>query len=249
MTRKDGSPVPGYAPLCDTANGHCPLCPLLDGTNHVLGGCDNPLMEARYTARHNNAVLHIHNAVRQGSLGAYYTVLDATSLTNLPPGVSDNRLPKWLLPGVSSRDRERMRPDMLVVEGLLDKHVKSMVFGSHAYRTLKRKCIVHVLEVGYCAESRHTETLEIKKQQHAELLSALIRDGWTVHNGGIDVVLLGTVGTVFKPFTEIMQTLQIPTAVTKSTIRTLSVHAVKTAHSIVLSRRELEHPTRDQQPP
>ena len=225
------------------------LCPLPDGTNHVLGGCDNPLMEARYTARHNNAVVHIYKAFRQGSMDAYYTVLDATSLTNLPPGVSNNRLPKWLLPRVRNRHRRRMRPDMLVVEGLLDADLENIVSGSYAYRAMKRNCIIHVLEVGYCAESRHTEALVIKKQQHAEPLSALSQEGWKVHNNSVDVVLLGTAGTVFKPFTEIMQTLKIPEAIIKSTIQTLSVHAVKTAHSIVLSRRELERPTLVEQPP
>lgn len=249
MTRKDGSHVPGYRPLFVTDNGHCPLCPEMDGTNHVLGGCCNTLMSARFTARHNAAMMQIYKAFLQGSIGACYTVLDVTSQTDLPPGVSGNRLPEWILPSLKNKDRLRMRPDMLVVEGLYENEVQKMVRGSTFHRKKKRECVIHIIEVGYCSDSGHAQKLQDKHAQHSKLLTALRQEGWTVHDNRVSVILLGTVGTIFQPCSDILKSLKIPAHIVKLTLRTLSIHAVKTAHSIVLARRALERPTPDPQPP
>ena len=45
-------------------------------------------------------------------------ILDASAADRLPPGVSGNHLPSWLLPSMPSSTLSLLRPDMLVIHGL-----------------------------------------------------------------------------------------------------------------------------------
>ena len=64
------------------------------------------------------ALCLIQKTITTTSPAAWYTVLDASAADRLPPGVSGNRLPSWLLPSLPSSTLSLLRPDMLVIQGL-----------------------------------------------------------------------------------------------------------------------------------
>ena len=52
-----------------------------------------------------------------GDLGSCFTIMDATSLRNLPLGIHST-FPHWLLPDVDPDTRNKLRPDILLIQGL-----------------------------------------------------------------------------------------------------------------------------------
>ena len=83
-----------------------------------LGSCSHPVLKSAYIARHNKALCLIQKTLSTTAPAAWYTILDASAADRLPPGVSGNRLPSWLLPSLPSSTLSLLRPDMLVIQGL-----------------------------------------------------------------------------------------------------------------------------------
>ena len=78
-------------------DGSCPLCNSLhDSPGHILGSC--PELSNCHISRHNKSLCLIQDYILDNSLGQYYTILDATSRSALPPGVADTRLPSMDVP-------------------------------------------------------------------------------------------------------------------------------------------------------
>jgi ribonuclease HI len=95
-----------YAPCPTpaTARGLCPLCGAEDSIGHILGGCSHPNMHALYIQRHDQACRLVVKAMRAGKQGGMYILTDAgTAATLTPLGVTDKRIPIWLLPAAPSR--------------------------------------------------------------------------------------------------------------------------------------------------
>jgi len=118
--------MPGVSTPFSTAYGGCPLCGGRDSVGHILGGCGDPRMKARYIARHNAAVCAIQTVVHSGPEGNLFCVMDAAPEHALPDGVSGIRVPAWMLPRVPAADLARMRPDILFVSGLTSADLTSL---------------------------------------------------------------------------------------------------------------------------
>ena len=89
-----------------------------DGGTHTLAGCQNPRMKAQYILRHDQAVTMILKTIKNGKKGECYTIMDAGQAADLPEGVAGKRLPPWILPKVDNETRGKLRPDILIIEGL-----------------------------------------------------------------------------------------------------------------------------------
>ena len=90
----------------------------------------------------------MQNAILSGSLGQYYTVMDATARSSLPAGVADTRLPRWMLPHLPPSQISLFRPDILIIEGLIADQVSNLRLSDPmVLHHLQSHCRIHVLEV------------------------------------------------------------------------------------------------------
>ena len=223
-------------------DGKCPLCPgaspPLDTAGHVLGSCAFPPFPAMRIARHNKALVLLHACIYQGSLGSCYTLMDATSLAHVPVGVSGTRLPLWMLPRSTTAVRVKFRPDLLMIVGLPTSQAPTRRLSATAFKALQAKCIVHLVELTYTHDTCYHDTLLRKEDQHALLVSTLTAAGWRVHP--VHIVLLGTYGTIFSMIKPILRHLGVTGHAVAPLLRSLHVHAVTVAWSMVCARRKLE---------
>ena len=111
----NGSSFADTCPLC----AHCsPNLPPRDTPGHCLGSCCHPQLKSSYIARHNRSLCLIQKTLSACSPTAWFTIMDASSSTRLPPGVASTRLPTWLLPYLPPSSLDKLRPDMLIFRGL-----------------------------------------------------------------------------------------------------------------------------------
>lgn len=223
-------------------DGNCPLCPGAspprDTAGHILGFCALPPFPAMRIARHNAALLHVQACIHQGSLGGCFTIMDATSRSCLPVGVSSTRLPLWMLPRYAG-DRDLFRPDILLIAGLPTTLAPSAPMCASALAALQTHCVVHIVELTYTHDSAYSSTLLRKHAQHVLLVQALTNAGWTVH-APVHVILLGTYGTIFSLISPVLRHLGVINHVVPSLLQRLHIHAVTTAHAMLTLRRRLE---------
>ena len=62
----------------------------------------------------------IQRAIAKGNKGSCVMYMDAGRAIDLPETVEDKRLPNWLLASVPDETRRRLRPDILLVDGIID---------------------------------------------------------------------------------------------------------------------------------
>jgi hypothetical protein len=233
-----GAPYMGQK--CTTPK--CPLCPLTDGTAHILGECTHPQMVAHRISRHNQAVLILQKALQKGNLGGFVTILDATTKADLPEDCIDTRVPAWVLPKVSEADRTKLRPDMMVFENLTPAMQEEFQLLKGANRATAMKNLkVHLYEVGYTSNTRTDDLIKEKRQQHVALIKAMTEEGWTVMYPKENIVALGTAGWIRQETKTLLQTwLPHDSLTVKATLRKLSVHSAKKCMDHVITRRILE---------
>lgn len=209
----------------------------------------HPELKAQYILRHNKALLSVYKALARGSHGGSFTIMDATSRDRLPIGVSSTRLPAWLLPSVPLDILSKLRPDILLVHGLSPTAAPSpdaAPLSTTALRALQSSCTVHVVELGFTHESLYAETLAAKHAQHAQLISFLVADGWTVFHPPDTaptphVILLGTSGIIYSLILPVLMTLGVPPSRISPLLHSLHLLAVQYADQLVRTRRRLEH--------
>jgi ribonuclease HI len=233
-----GAPYNGQK--CTTPK--CPLCPLTDGTAHILGECTHPQMVAHRISRHNQAVLILMKALQKGILGGFVTIMDATAKASLPESCMDTRVPAWVLPKVPETDRLKLRPDLMVFEGLTPAMQEGFqqLKGPRRIAAMK-KLKVHIYEVGYTSNTRTDELFEEKRQQHASLIKALTEEGWTVNYPKENIIVLGTAAWVRLETKQLLQKwLPQDSATVTATLKKLSVHSAKKCMDHIITRRILE---------
>ena len=181
---RQGTPYRTAAgPVTDGLCPHCHAGP--DTAGHILGACTHPAITRCRIARHNAAVCRIHDAIASGSKGGCFCVMDATARDDAPDTVYSTRLPAWLLPDVPASTRAKMRPDILLIDGLPLASVRALGemkrMSPPALAALQSRGTVHVIEVGYCAESSTFQAARERKcTQHVALCRALLAAGWTL---------------------------------------------------------------------
>ena len=145
---------PHVTDLGTITNGSCPLCLApLDSAGHLLGECSHRDIKSMHIARHNKAVGLIQDAIASGPLGGSYMVMDACGRDATPDTVAATRLPPWLLPTMPARVRDKLRPDILILEGLPLHTGIALTTASPSLSHLQRSCRIHIIEVGYCSDS------------------------------------------------------------------------------------------------
>ena len=159
-----------------------PLCPVCknepDSVGHLLGGCKEPSCKAMAIQRHNEAVRILQKAItKSSSFGGCYCVMDACPKGSMPLGVDNTRLPQWLIPAdhPQAHDLVHLRPDLVFITGLPSNlvHGKSNEEIRAAVRLRSKRIRIHILEVGYCADTSHSEKNEEKAEQHAKVVHIL----------------------------------------------------------------------------
>ena len=55
---------------------------------------------------------------KNGKKGGCNTIINAGQAADLPEGVAGKRLPSWILPKVDNETRGKLRPDILIIEGV-----------------------------------------------------------------------------------------------------------------------------------
>ena len=198
-------------------------------------------MKSLYILRHDQAVKKIQTAISKGSIGGSFILMDAGQQADLPAEVYGKRLPAWLLPGLGDADRAKLRPDMLIIEGLNYTMHHNQALLQDAARELKASGHgkVHIVEVGYCSDTRMQEKEEEKRKQHARLAAYLTEAGWTVQP--VQPIVLGTTGVVYKPTLAALIQLGLDKVQARDLLKDLHIHGVHTAFNTVCARRQREH--------
>ena len=239
-----GSSFADTCPLCPI---HTPAPPPRDTIGHWLGSCSHPRLKSAYIARHNRALCLIQSTLSRSSTTAWYTIMDATSSTNLPPGVASTRLPTWLLPNVPPDVLRLLRPDLLVIHGLSLAKYHSLspllaLHDPHTIASLKSSCVLHPVELTYTSDDNYNQSLLSKKSQHYFLLSLLLDAGWTLPTTVPPPPLPPHLQTHPPPPVPLVSTLptttKLPPTVLASPPPSLAhhIHIIILTHSCTLSR-------------
>ena len=160
-------------------NDTCPACKSEpDSIGHLLGGCKEATCKAMTIQRHNEGVRICHKTItRSSTFGGCYCIMDACPSNNLPPGVDSTRIPTWILPASHPylQDVISLRPDLLIIEGLASNETRGRSDDEiRRILSLRRHSVrIHILEIGYCSDLRHTERDEEKQKQHHRLVQIL----------------------------------------------------------------------------
>jgi ribonuclease HI/exonuclease III len=224
----------------------CPLCGCLDSSGHILGGCQHRDMKSQYIKRHDEAVKLICKAIMNGSNGGCFITMDAGKQEDLPTDLAGRkipkRLPEWLLP--DCEDRERLRPDILLVEGLTQADVAQGKYPTTPEARARSSLTkIHLLEIGYCSDTRHHEKCSDKQRQHQMLVNELRNRGWSVQYQPSQSISLGVAGSIRSDLIPCMRQLGVSHDDAAHLAERLHFHAVGTAHQIASLRRGLERHT------
>ena len=90
--------------------------------------------------------------LRTGQRGSYMA-MDACGRDATPDTVAATCLPPWLLPTMPARVRDKLRPDILIINGLPLHAGNAFTTASPSLSHLQRSCRIHMIEVGYCSDS------------------------------------------------------------------------------------------------
>ena len=207
---------------------------------HITGGCRDKDMKSLYIHKHNSALRTIQRYVRKGELGGNYTILDAGKLGLDNEGVHTDRLPEWLLPKLTTKDRKRYRPDLLIV-----RNMPSHNFGLHLadMERLKLNAEIYVMEVGYTRDNNYEEKYLLKHEQHERLIELLKAEGWKVKK--FNVVPLGIGGTIYKTTAQGLRDFGVTHGRLDKLMQKLKAHSLGMLRVIVRQRRILEREHRD----
>ena len=234
-------------------NDRCPLCHLTDSAGHIFGGCAHKDMKTLYISRHDTAMRKVLKQISHGQLGAHYIIADVGTMESLEQlGAHNKRIPEFILHNSdiddeeeqpSTVERDRMRPDIMIVEWtdkeremhLNCKDENMPVLNINVENKKPRK--VWIVEGGYCTDTRYTDKYKRKELQHQQLQNLLIQKGCDVT---LMPTVLGVTGAVYKTNVTALSALGIDSNKAKKLLKELHLHAVLTHHTIIKLRRKLE---------
>ena len=207
----------------------CPLCGQLDGGGHISGGCQHPAMNRMYTARHNSTGRTLLKAISKGNMGADLVMADLGSADKCEqdgaPILTQRRVPASLLSHLKNTkpsELPKSQPDAIIV--LKGKN--------------EEKDKVILIEFKYCRDTQPQDQLKHCTTQHDDLIQAL-RGVYTVK---LIPILIGHSGTIFTEHTlSSLKQLGITSVHANKCALKMHLDAVQHLHSIVKTRRHLEH--------
>ena len=219
----------------------CPICNHADdGGGHILGNCSHKTFKGMYINRHNEVVKTVHKTLTKGGLGGCYTTVDGGRLDDDGVATSDGRtVPQWMLPFRDSSERVS-RPDIMIVQGMAyDSHRRNHPRPQEIQNTLGKQCIVHLVEIGYCYDSKHGEKRVAKRQQHQELVQLLKANGWEKIQ--YHTIVVGCSGTVFDTDIESTHSLGLTPKQAREMFTKINIGSIQWLDRIVTVRFRMEH--------
>lgn len=210
----------------------------------MLSECTHPHIKGLVIERHNSVVRLIGREVRASArFQDAVMLMDGNESDRADCNAQYSRVPDWLLQNTPAEQRQRMRPDILIVEGLSIDDVSEGSVPPHA----KRDCRIHIIEVGYGADTRLGDKRKIKEQQHETLRKSLTEEGWRVEPPHL--ILIGHGGCIGKSTTQfVRQTLGCKETITRRIIKRIIKNTAKRAQQIIGTRRKLERGPSDAKP-
>jgi ribonuclease HI len=224
----------------------CPLCGEPDGGEHISGGCKHASMERMYTARHHHTGRILLKAISKGSMGAGLVMADLGSAENCEkdgaPVLLYRQVPGELLPtprdvdetqdtaaAMGPKRKKKLQPDALIVQ-----YPETGTGEQHPH--------IYIVEFKYCRDTMPENQLRACHTQHEDLIALLTAKGTPRSNIKLVPILLGHSGTIYTEHTlQGLETLGISRMCAKKCAQKMHIDAIKQLHSIVKTRRYLEH--------
>jgi hypothetical protein len=202
-------------------------------------------MERMYTARHHHTGRILLRAISKGSMGAGLVMADLGSAENCEkdgaPVLKYRQVPAEFLPaptdlkktqGPTVPDQTRkkkLQPDAMIVQ-----------YPEHG--TDRKQPMIYIVEFKYCRDTMPGNQLQACHDQHGDLIAQLEAKGTPRSNIKLIPILLGHSGTIYTEHTlQGMETLGISKICAKKCALKMHIDAIKQLHSIVKTRRYLEH--------
>ena len=220
---------------------NCPLCGTLDGGMHMVSGCPHPFINKLVIERHNSAGRLILKAVLKGRHGN--SVLSA-DVGKLPPGtrvglpLTGRTLPADLMDTLALATR-RTPTDDNVVEASHRRSIPDAVVVAKWDDTNRSRTFIKLVEIKYARDTDPDERKQTAIRQHQPLVEKIRGLGFQCE---VVPILLGVSGTIFKQsMTALTEDLGISPAAADKLAAKLHRHAVLHMHTIVGTRRHIEH--------
>ena len=130
----------------------------------------------------------------------------------------------------------RLKPDALLV--------------SKSKSRCKATTRIQIVEVKCCIDTKPRDQLQKAREQHQVLIDKLVAENYLRANITIIPILIGASGTIYKKHTmQAIMKLGVAHTQAKSCISKLHKEAIRSLHSIVRTRRFLEHSSNPPKPP
>ncbi len=148
------------------------------------------------------------------------------------------RIPEQVLTGVPEASLRRMRPDILLFErGPEDPSILTLVDLRQSRH--RQRCIMHIIEVGYCMEVGYLSKYQEKHAQHQKLIGLLKDAGYA--DVQLHLLIFGNTGGMFHLTALHLRRLGVAGLAISSLLEKLHFKALKRLEQIVGTRRKLEH--------
>ena len=238
---------------CQQSNTmQCPLCGLTDGGEHISGGCRHASMERMYTERHNSTGRIVLRAISKGNMGADLVMADLGSAekceTDGAPVLPLRHVPEDMLPpqlpvpqqrsgeaaaaaqqeASEAGGKKKLQPDAMIVQ--------------NSESGEKHEQTIYIIEFKYCRDTKPEAQLQACHAQHQELIEKLVTTGTPRQNIKLIPILIGHSGTVYIEHTlRAIEMLGVTAIHARKCATKMHVEAIRQLHSIVKTRRYLEH--------
>ena len=233
------------------ADDACPLCGKPDSFGHMIGECEHASAKPYIIARHNDAVRLIQKCIHKHSktVGDALTTMD---VGQRPEGVIDRTLPPFFigadpqLPHDTLIPRKTIldgKPDITIAPGLPSREAPALdcnYLSEEAQLARERlhSKPIHLIEVGYCRDTKHEEKHAEKSSQHESFRAGLKQHGYNLK---YHIITLGHCGTIPKALSDTLKTeLGVPSEMVAKCAKALHVSAVKHLSVIYQNRMEYE---------
>ncbi|KAG1676447.1 hypothetical protein FOA52_002267 [Chlamydomonas sp. UWO 241] len=198
-------------------------------------------MKRMYTERHNKAGSILLNAIYNGANGNDICMADVGSQQRCEddeaPFVGLNHAPADMLPQQADQGTEEharwlrtKRPDIMLCN--MQGHSQADI-GQHDILIVEHKT---------CQDTQPTDQMTAARQQHQELVERLVERGYQRDNIKIYLILLGVSSTIYAAHTiGTLEQLGVQRDAALNRARKLHTLMVQQLHSVVTTRRHLEH--------
>ena len=232
----------------------CPLCGEPDSAGHITGSCRHPEMQRMYIERHHHTGRILLRAIAKGSMGGDLVMADLGTrdkcTSDGAPVLEKNIVPPSLLPpfppdaGSEStpNSKTKMQPDALLVHNASPCRSCECNCTKGHCPGCKPNISFTIVEFKYCRDTAPQDQLTACMQKHAQLSQQLQLNCYGQQHIKTLPILVGTSGTVYNSHTlDNMEALGISPYHAKKCASKMHLEAIKFLHSIIQTRRRLEH--------